>query len=628
MKIVFRTLILCSLVALVLLCRPAFAGPMVPDLTRRNSPSYVPDEVLVKFRTSVASFERKASITARSGALVADLGMGGWTRVKAGAGQTVDQAIAAYQNDPNVEVVQPNFIYHIAAVPNDPSYNQLWAFKNTGQIITGDFTQPPGSALTYTLNNPGTAGDDMNIEPAWDLITDCSGTYAVVAVIDTGVNYNQQDLSVNMWSSPTYPHHGFNFVDNNSDPMDKHGHGTHVAGIIGASGNNSLGTTGVCWKASIMAIRVLDASGSGTTATITQGVNFAVAQGAKVINMSIEGVGADPALSSAITAALNKDVVVVVAAGNEGANNNTTATYPCNYTQKNLICVAALDQSYQLANFSNYGTISVDVGAPGANILSTWAGTSGLITDMLNSGWTFTTTTSGGWASKQFAVSSVLTGFLVDPSNFPNGTYKASTDDRVYKSFDLTGQDAASLQFVASIDVISGDYFRVGYKAAGGDPFSGGTIALEETNLDTNLDANLYVILLGADVSDCISANCSIGFQLKSVPSFVLKGKGVALSFLDTLPGMSLGIETLALNTSSYNTINGTSMAAPEVAGLAAMLRAYNPEFTAMDVVNAIKNGGRPTPSLANKTSTGNAIDVMSSLVYINPPTGLKAVVK
>ena len=354
-------------------------------------------------------------MAAQGHSVFAGLNQPGWAQVKVGTGQTVEAALAAYQNDPNVEYVQPNYLYHTTATPNDPQYGQLWAFKNTGQTVLRH--------RTYTTNNPGTTGDDMNIEKAWDHITDCSSV--VVAVVDTGVNYNQQDLAGNMWNGgATYPNHGYNFVDNNNDPMDLNGHGTHVAGIIGAVGNNATGTTGVCWKASIMAVRALDATGSGTTANIIQGINFAVTNGAKVINMSLGGGGAfDRLFSDAIADAQNADVVVVVAAGNDGANNDsgTTPTYPCNFTQPNLVCVAALDQSYALASFSNYGSTSVDVGAPGTNILSTWAGTKTVITDNFSTGWTKTSTTSGGWTTGTLSVGGVPTPFLVNPANYPAG---------------------------------------------------------------------------------------------------------------------------------------------------------------------------------------------------------------
>src|SRR5205814_9622383 len=127
------------------------------------------------------------------------------------------------------------------------------------------------------------------------------------------------------------------------------GHGTHVAGIIGAAGNNTKGTTGICWKASIMAVRVLDATGFGSDATIIQGIDFAITHGARVISMSLGSDGTlDPAFSDAITSAQTNDIVVTVSAGNKAKDNDAaggSAHYPCNFTQPNLVCVAALDQN-------------------------------------------------------------------------------------------------------------------------------------------------------------------------------------------------------------------------------------------------------------------------------------------
>jgi thermitase len=558
---------------------------------------YVPGEVLVKFKRTTSADARTATVAARGHSVVAGLNQPGWTQVKVGTGQTVEAALTAYQNDPNVEYVQPNYLYHTTVTPNDTSYGQLWAFHNTGQYVSGD----------YVTNNPGTAGADMHIEKAWEHITDCSSV--VVAIVDSGVNYNQQDLTGNMWDGGAiYPNHGYNYVNNNNDPMDLNGHGTHVAGIIGAVGNNATGTTGVCWTASIMAVRVMDATGSGTTANIISGINFAVANGAKVVNMSLGGGSFDQLFSDAITTAQNNDVVVVVAAGNDGANNNTTHAYPCNFTQPNLVCVAALDQSYELASFSNYGSTSVDIGAPGTNIKSTWAGTKTVITDSFSTGWTMT----GGWATQYFYLGGVPTPFLVDPATYPSGSYGSNADDKVYKTFSLTG-NTALYEAYAAINVANGDHFRVAYKSTGGDPFAGGTIESDVTNMAT------YPQLLygSGDISSCISANCSIGFELQSNDS--LQSKGLAIGLFS--------ITTMALNATTYNTISGTSMATPEVAGLATMLRAYNPQYTYADTVNAIKKGGRENASLTDKTTTGKAIDVTSSLAYINPPTGLTATV-
>ncbi len=598
------------LISIVLAVSTAVAASPT-QLASGAAANYVPDEILVKFKPMTSEQTRLVAVAARGHSVFAKLHQPGWAQVKIRTGQTVEAALAEYQNDQNVEYVQPNYIYHTTLVPTDTQYGQLWAFKNIGQTInTGSYT--PVS---------GTPGDDMNIEKAWEHITDCSSV--VVAVVDSGVNFYHEDLADNMWSSATYSFHGYDYVNNNGYPMDLNGHGTHVAGIIGASGNNATGTTGVCWKARIMAVRVMDATGHGTTANITQGINFAVTNGAKIINMSLGGNAFDEAYSNAITYAQANDVIVVVAAGNDANNNDNivagSARYPCNFTHPNLICVAALDQNYALANFSNYGATSVDVGAPGTNILSTWAGTNQVITDSLISGWTFTTTTSGGWTYGNIVLSGVPTPFLLDPANYLRGLYKNNTDDRAYKQFSLGSFNVATLSALAYINVTGDGSISVAIGSSDGDPFA---VAVPKyvwgpyyTDTIPAVSPSLYQII--ADISSCNSGTCTLGFRLRTG---AVADLGVAIPYFS--------IKTLSHNTTSYNTIDGTSMATPEVAGLAAMLRAYNPQYTFADTVNAIKNGGRSIPSLAGRTTTGKAIDVMSSLSYISAPTGLTATVQ
>ncbi len=584
--------------------------------------SYVPGEVLVKFKAGVTSQMRTESVAAMDNALRADLG-NGLARVRLMPGQSVSQWVSAYRNDPNVEYAQPNFIYRTTAVPNDPQFANLWAFNNSGQTVNSVIQ---GEGSIYSKDNPGISGDDMDIEPAWNHITDCSSV--VVAVIDSGINYNQQDLAANMWNGSgvtyngsTLVNHGYNFVDGNNNPMDLVGHGTHVAGIIGAVGNNGTGTTGVCWKANIMAVRVMDATGSGTTFNIIQGIDFAIANGAKVINMSLGGGGGfDQAFSDAITSAQNSDVVVVVAAGNSSLDNDASgnAVYPCDFTQPNLICVAALDQSFALADFSDWGPTSVDVGAPGTNILSTYAGSNTTIADSFSSGWTKTATSGTGWTAG--SIGNPATSVLIDPSSWPSGTYALHTDDRAYKAFNIGAGNVAVLNASLYANVTSDGTFSLADSISGGDPFAPASPAylLQPTYTDstpTAPSASSYYPV-SADISNCINVTCTIGIRLTTGST---ADYGVAL--------YGFNIQVLALNNTSYNTLNGTSMATPEVTGLAAMLRAFNPKDNYTDIVNAIKYGGRAAASLAGKTTTGNAIDVMKSLAFINAPTGLTATV-
>ncbi|MHB8453657.1 MAG: S8 family peptidase [Acidiferrobacterales bacterium] len=608
---------LAVLLGAILLAFSGLAGATIIATTAH----YVPGEVLVKFKSTVATQGRHATVATMGNILRTDL-KHNWIRVALGPGQTVAQMVAAYKKDPNVEYAQPNFIYHATSVPNDPQYGNLWAFKNNGQTLNS-VTQ--GEGWIFPTDNPGTPGDDMDVEPAWSHITDCSTV--VIAVIDTGVNYNQEDLAANMWNGSgvnyngsSITNHGYNFVDNNNDPMDLNGHGTHVAGIIGAVGNNGIGTTGVCWKANIMAVRVLDTTGSGTTANIIQGIDFAVANGAKVINMSLGGTGAfDQLFSDAITNAQNNDSVVVVAAGNDEVDNDISgnAHYPCDFTQSNLVCVAALDQKFALANFSDWGATSVAVGAPGTNILSTYAGANTVIQDSFTSGWSMSTTTGSGWR----ASSSNGVPLLLDPSNWPYGTYALNTDDRAYKVFTLGASNAAILNASLYANVLSDGGIAIADSTSGGDPFAPPSPAYlwgpyYTDSTPTAPLASDIPISISADISNCISASCTIGIRMLTGST-----ADYGAAFYD------FSIETLALDTTSYNTLNGTSMATPEVAGLAAMLRAYNPKDSYADIVNAIKQGGRSVASLAGKTSTGNAIDVMKSLSFINAPTGLSATV-
>lgn len=581
----------------------AFAGVAFPAAT---SNQYVQDQILVKFKPGVAASARAQIAQTYAAQAMQTLGsQPDWVLANLPAGLTVEQAVGDYHNDPNVEYAQPNYIYQALAIPTDPQYGQLWAAKNTGQLITT-------GAYPQTTR---TAGNDMSLESAWKVRTDCSTV--VVAVVDSGINYKSTDLVANMWVGNV--NHGQNFAADGAagDPMDLNGHGTHVAGIIGAAANNGIAGVGVCWKASLMAVRVLDASGSGTTSTIISGIGYAVLNGAKMINLSLGGGGAfDRAFSDAITRAQTSNVLVVVAAGNDGVNNETTPHWPCNFTQTNLICVAALDQNYALANFSNWGATSVDVGAPGTNIYSTWAGTSAVITDFTYGGaaptgwWLDSSTTTGGWGT-------TVSGLLrVPAASWGTAVYNASTDDRAYKTFDLTGFNAAILEEYAAINVKNGDYFLVNYKSAGGDPssFTGstGTVARAYTYQQ---DGSTYLYSSGKiNITPCISATCSVGFQLLS-DAITPKDIGVAMT--------NLSITTLTHNTTSYKTINGTSMATPEVAGVAALVWAHNPLYTYTDVVNAIKKGGRSISALSGKTTTGKAVDAMGSLAYINPPTGI-----
>jgi subtilisin family serine protease len=235
---------------------------------------------------------------------------------------------------------------------NDPGFADQWALENTGmqQIWSGTFW--------YV----GTPGDDIDIRHAWDL----AGTEAAptVAVIDSGMDLVHPDLKANIAPG------GKDFVDGDDIPNDKNGHGTHVAGTIGAVGNNSTGVSGVAWKAHLLPIRVLNAKGEGSVSTVLQGEEYAAAAGIKVVNMSLGG--ASPSQTEYDVLRTASSTLFVVAAGNDSANVDASDSYPCAYDLPNVVCVAATGGNDELADFSNYGANTVDIAAPGVDILSTW----------------------------------------------------------------------------------------------------------------------------------------------------------------------------------------------------------------------------------------------------------------
>ena len=254
-----------------------------------------------------------------------------------------------------ISFAEPDYIVYPSLSANDPDYlsGKLWGLHNRG-------------------TEAGTVADaDIDAPEAWELRTNAPGV--IVAVTDTGIQYNHEDLSDNMWEHPTTGEHGLDAYDDDSDPMDMDGHGTHCAGTIGARGNNSNGMTGVAWNVKLMAGRFLGPNG-GSTSDGIRVINYARENGADIISASWGGGGYSQSLYNAIDACRLADIPFVAAAGNDGVNNDSTPHYPSSYTLSNIVSVAATTSADKLSYFSCYGRNSVDIGAPGSNIWSTYIG--------------------------------------------------------------------------------------------------------------------------------------------------------------------------------------------------------------------------------------------------------------
>lgn len=274
----------------------------------------------------------------------------------------ITKVIKKLNNDPRVEYAELNYIYRTTLTPNDLS-DELWGLYNTGQ-------------------NGGTDDADIDAPEAWGIET--GGHEVVIAVIDTGVDYNHEDLEANMWTNSGETAdgkdtdengfvddiRGWDFANGDNDPFDDVGHGTHCAGTIGAVGDNGKGIVGVNWKVTIMPIKFLGLRG-GTTANAILSVKYAVDNGADIMSNSWGGGVYSVALEEAISAADDAGILFIASAGNNGKNTDRRKTYPAGYNIPNVISVAATDRNDELASWSNYGIETVDLGAPGVAIYST-----------------------------------------------------------------------------------------------------------------------------------------------------------------------------------------------------------------------------------------------------------------
>jgi subtilisin family serine protease len=342
-----------------------------------NAPKYAPDRVLVRFRPETPKPRAQAAHAAiaaqviRSSRLVRGLDV-----VRLPEKMTVGEALSAYRRDPTVLYAEPDYVVHVEqnpVTPNDPGYPQLWGLHNTGQ--TG-----------------GTPGADIHAPQAWSLST--GSPNVVVGVIDTGIDYNHEDLNVNMFRNPLdcnsngVDDDGNGFIDDcygidtfngDSDPMDDFFHGTHVAGTIGAAGNNGIGVIGVNWQVKLLACKFIGSNGWGYTSGAITCLDYMATMKERGVNIvatnnSWGGDAFSQALYDAIDVQRQKGILFIAAAGNAASDNDGAPMFPAGYYLPNIIAVAATDDSDSPALFSNFGGHSVHLGAPGVGILSTTPG--------------------------------------------------------------------------------------------------------------------------------------------------------------------------------------------------------------------------------------------------------------
>jgi PKD repeat protein len=334
------------------------------------------------------------------------------------AGRTVHEALARYRQSGLVAVAEPDYIVRAVTLlsPNDPKFQDgtLWGLHNTGQ---------------------SGGRDDADIDAPEGWMTAHSASNIIVAVVDSGIRYTHEDLAANLWINPGEiagngiddddngiidDLHGFNAATDSGDPSDAMGHGTHVAGIIGAVGNNSKGVVGVAWNVRLMALRFLDGAGNGSISDAIRCIDYARTNGASVINASWGGSTHSSFLEAAIRRARDAGIIFVAAAGNDSMNIDATPFYPASYNLNNIVSVTGTTRTDALGTYASYGATSVDLAAPGTSIYSTGRSSDSSYT------WNSGTSMAAAYVSGVFALMKV---------RYPNDTH-LQLIDRVLSSVD------------------------------------------------------------------------------------------------------------------------------------------------------------------------------------------------
>lgn len=570
--------------------------------------AFSPDRVIVEWAAGASPTDRRAAREEADVDYAHDLGSRRFQLVETEPGQAPREAVRELEADPAVVLAERDGYYGLDSLPNDPLFDQQWGLQNTGLGIEG-FT---GAG----------AGDDINVLSAWERTVGTPST--VVADIDSGYRFEHPDLANVAWTNPgEIPEngldddddgvvddvHGADFVgvdikapvtdgDPTEDDPFTRGHGVHTAGIIGAQGNNGIGITGVAQNVSLMPLRVCSRRGSNKEegcpfSALVEAVNYAGAHGARVANISIGGEVGSDALADAIAA--NPQTLFVIAAGNESEDNGVHPQYPCVYnplgegksTIDNVICVAATDQADHLADFSNWGVNTVDLGAPGTQILSVapyrYVVKDDFEADDFASKWV-ASGPDGGFARTN---ESPLTSFGISDS--PGATPVAGST-RASTSVPVTlapGYESCAIEIVLS--------------SSGGGPFL-------EVLRDGEIDEGFSVVKPGR-TSRKLLDDLSAGGEVAVRVSYTAGP--------NPTPSSGTWIEEIDLHciakpgeADGYRFAEGTSMAAPQVTGAAALLFSLKPSASVTEVRQGLLGSVDPVPSLAGKTTSGGRLDV------------------
>jgi len=549
--------------------------------------SYAPGELLVKYKPTISgaaadlNYRKYLGVTVIRTFAAIEV-----QHLKLPEGMSVEQALEILRGDPDIEYAEPNYYRYTAHPPDNGT-------RKVSRTIKGRLRSLSGSSITSEEN--ANRPDRVNFA-------------IVIAVIDTGVDCNHPDLSGRMTA-------GYDFVDNDGDPMDYNGHGTGVAEAIIAFINDPAGITGCGRPVKIMPVRALNTLGFGTDSDLIAGIDYARTHGAHIINNSWGSIGGQGrALGDMIAVCDEADIVVVCAAGNMALNNDRTPYWPASCSAGNILAVAALERTGALASFSNFGAASVDVTAYGANASRNnsnrdtvwrdefdspdWSAGSGWITGGRHNTWGITSSLSH---SGKFCL-----------TDSPGQDYASDTDSFAQSpAVDLSSHLGGVLRFRLNGESEAGmDHLHV-YTSARGD----GSDLVQQLKISRS-DFEDRFSTYEVDLKDYEGGQVYIRFGFSSDGSSNHDGW-----YIDD-------VEITAFNAEAGKAsirVNGTSMAGPQVAGLAALLKARNPALTDAEIIKSILTNVDSMASLAGKVASGGVINAFKVLDLEANPSNLTA---
>ncbi|MDM8538852.1 S8 family peptidase, partial [Desulfobacterales bacterium HSG17] len=577
---------------------------------------YISHELLVKFKPGIDSKQKKIVREEYGAALIKTVNSISLEQWRFSGEQEIEEVLELLKTHPDIEHAEPNYLYAPQMIPNDPEFNNLWFLQNTGQTIK---------------DSSGNPGADISGPEAWDMET--GSPDMIIAVIDSGVAFEHPDLIDNVWiNNNEIPDngldddnngyiddkYGWDFINGDNNPSDYSrdlsgdGHGTHVAGIIAAKGNNGIGTAGVMWQAKIMALQIFDIyETTSFMDTIIQNINiisaveYAVNNGAKIINCSFGGPSDSRFQYDAYEYANNKGVLVVVAAGNENLNNDMSPIYPSNYNLPNIISVAATDEFDNLASYSNYGKNTVDVAAPGGNesfnMYSTTpparetlffedfeSGDDNWVKDSIYEDWAL--------AYEPLFESTVMRDSVNNYNDNENSYFQTLTPINAENYRGLHIQFISRFRLEQNFDLLivegseDGINFSIDSPVTGSiSGFSNGIERLLNWGSETEIGRSFY-----------------LRFRLQSDESRNYEGISVDDIQLTGIKWEFTGNE--------YAFKSGTSMAAPVVSGIAGLVWSHRPNLTPLEVKNAILNSVDTSANLEGKILSSGRVNAAKAI--------------